>query len=237
MADTAAPEQATRAPRAAGSRPRGPRRDGEPRTERPRRERVDAPKNPDSLRVKADTRVKILAGAVAAKMRESGSVVVDAIGAPSVNQAVKSVIIARGYLEKDGMDIVLTAKTVPEVGPDAISISLAKNPDGRKAAEADAAEKAKGPEEPAKEPEGGPKEDGDAIVGSNGALRIAVGTKPQALAGACGQRGEGWGCVCDWGACGLVGGLGQPAESSPYNSRPGGQQGQDTSTSAALDCF
>jgi stage V sporulation protein S len=39
-------------------------------------------------------------------MREKGQVDVQAIGAGAVNQAVKAVTIARGYLELDGIDII-----------------------------------------------------------------------------------------------------------------------------------
>jgi stage V sporulation protein S len=39
-------------------------------------------------------------------MREQESVDVQAIGAGAVNQAVKAVAIARGYLELDGIDII-----------------------------------------------------------------------------------------------------------------------------------
>ena len=59
------------------------------------------PKRPateGSLRVKSDSPVKSVAGAIAYKLREAGSVSceLDAIGAPSINQAVKAAIIARG---------------------------------------------------------------------------------------------------------------------------------------------
>jgi stage V sporulation protein S len=39
-------------------------------------------------------------------MREQDNVDVQAIGAGAVNQAVKAVAIARGYLELDGIDII-----------------------------------------------------------------------------------------------------------------------------------
>jgi stage V sporulation protein SpoVS len=95
-----------------------------------------APINPESLRVKADSRVKIVAGAIAAKIREGKSADVDAIGAASVNQAVKAIIIARDYLvARDGgiadADLVIAAHALPTVGPDAVSITVARNPAGR----------------------------------------------------------------------------------------------------------
>jgi stage V sporulation protein S len=40
-------------------------------------------------------------------MREHGYAEIQAIGASALNQAVKAVTIARGYLEQDGMDLVV----------------------------------------------------------------------------------------------------------------------------------
>jgi stage V sporulation protein S len=60
----------------------------------------------DVIRVAASSRSTAVAGAIAGVMREQGQVDVQAIGAGAVNQAVKAVTIARGYLELDGIDIV-----------------------------------------------------------------------------------------------------------------------------------
>jgi stage V sporulation protein S len=60
----------------------------------------------DIIKVAATSRSTAVAGAIAGVMRERGKVDVQAIGAGAVNQAVKAVIIARGYLELDGIDIV-----------------------------------------------------------------------------------------------------------------------------------
>jgi stage V sporulation protein S len=60
----------------------------------------------DTIKVAATSRSTAVAGAIAGVMREKGSVHVQAIGAGAVNQAVKAVAIARGYLEQDGIDIV-----------------------------------------------------------------------------------------------------------------------------------
>jgi len=57
------------------------------------------------LKVSATSRSTALAGAIAGIMRERGYVEVQAIGAGAVNQAVKAIAIARGYLEEDGIDI------------------------------------------------------------------------------------------------------------------------------------
>lgn len=60
----------------------------------------------DVIRVAAISRSTAVAGAIAGVMREKGNVDVQAIGAGAVNQAIKAVIIARGYLELDGIDII-----------------------------------------------------------------------------------------------------------------------------------
>ena len=60
----------------------------------------------DIIKVAATSRSTAVAGAIAGVMREREQVDVQAIGAGAVNQAVKAVIIARSYLEQDGIDIV-----------------------------------------------------------------------------------------------------------------------------------
>ncbi|MBN1580187.1 MAG: stage V sporulation protein S [Anaerolineae bacterium] len=58
------------------------------------------------IKVSAKSRSTSVAGAIAGVVRESGRAEVQAIGAGAVNQAVKAVAIARGYLELDGIDVV-----------------------------------------------------------------------------------------------------------------------------------
>jgi len=58
------------------------------------------------LKVAAKSRSTAVAGAIAGVIRESGRAEVQAIGAGAVNQAVKAVAIARGYLAEDGITIV-----------------------------------------------------------------------------------------------------------------------------------
>ena len=60
----------------------------------------------DIIKVAASSRSTAVAGAIAGVMRERGNVDVQAIGAGAVNQAIKAVCIARGYLEQDEIDIV-----------------------------------------------------------------------------------------------------------------------------------
>ncbi len=69
----------------------------------------------DVIRVSAQSRTTAVAGAIAGIMREQHHAEVRAIGAGAVNQAIKAVAIARGYLEQDGLEIVCipTFREVP----------------------------------------------------------------------------------------------------------------------------
>jgi stage V sporulation protein S len=66
----------------------------------------------DIIKVKATSRTAAVAGAIAGVMRESEMVEVQAIGAGAVNQAVKALVLARGYLAEDGITIVFIAEFV-----------------------------------------------------------------------------------------------------------------------------
>ncbi len=57
------------------------------------------------IKVSAHSRTAAVAGAVAGVMREVNRAEVQAIGAGAVNQAVKAIIIAKGYLAEEGVDI------------------------------------------------------------------------------------------------------------------------------------
>jgi stage V sporulation protein S len=60
----------------------------------------------DTIKVSAKSRSTAVAGAIAGVIREHKHAEVQAIGAGAVNQAIKAIAIARGYLERDGLDIV-----------------------------------------------------------------------------------------------------------------------------------
>ncbi len=60
----------------------------------------------DVLRVSTQSRPKSVAGALAAVLREQGRVEVQAVGAGAVNQAVKAIAIARGFVAPNGIDLV-----------------------------------------------------------------------------------------------------------------------------------
>lgn len=60
---------------------------------------------PDVIKVSAKSRSTAVAGAIAGVIREHHYAEVQAIGAGAVNQAVKALAIARGYLSRDSIDI------------------------------------------------------------------------------------------------------------------------------------
>ncbi len=59
------------------------------------------------IRVSATSRSTAVAGAIAGVMREQRYAEVQAIGASAVNQAIKAIAIARGYLEQDNIDLAV----------------------------------------------------------------------------------------------------------------------------------
>ena len=60
----------------------------------------------DIIKVKAISRTAAVAGAIAGVVREHKRAEVQAIGAGAVNQAIKALILAKGYLAEDGISVV-----------------------------------------------------------------------------------------------------------------------------------
>ncbi len=60
----------------------------------------------ETLKVSAHSKTKALAGAIAGVIRTEGVVELQAIGAGAVNQAIKSIAIARGYVAPNGINLV-----------------------------------------------------------------------------------------------------------------------------------
>lgn len=60
----------------------------------------------ENLKVSANSQPKMVAGAIAGIIRNDDIAEIEAIGAAAVNQAVKSIAIARGYVAPNGIDIV-----------------------------------------------------------------------------------------------------------------------------------
>ncbi len=59
----------------------------------------------DAIKVSATSHTSAVAGAIAGVVREHHRAVVQAIGAGAVNQAVKALVLATGYLKQDGIDV------------------------------------------------------------------------------------------------------------------------------------
>src|SRR6188474_290581 len=57
------------------------------------------------IKVSATSRTASVAGAIAGVVREHHRAEVQAIGAAAVNQAVKALILATGYLRNDGINV------------------------------------------------------------------------------------------------------------------------------------
>jgi stage V sporulation protein S len=57
----------------------------------------------DMIKVSANSRTAAVAGAIAGVVREHHRAEVQAIGAGAVNQAVKALVLATGYLKNDGI--------------------------------------------------------------------------------------------------------------------------------------
>ncbi len=60
----------------------------------------------DVLKVSAKSNPNSVAGALAGVVRENGLAEVQAIGAGALNQAVKAVAIARGFMAPTGIDLI-----------------------------------------------------------------------------------------------------------------------------------
>ncbi len=60
----------------------------------------------DVLKVSARSNPNSVAGALAGVIRERGNAELQAIGAGALNQAVKAIAIARGFVAPSGVDLV-----------------------------------------------------------------------------------------------------------------------------------
>jgi stage V sporulation protein S len=66
----------------------------------------------DIIKVSANSRTSAVAGAIAGVIREHKHAEVQAIGAGAVNQAIKALVLATGYLKNDGIDIACVPQFV-----------------------------------------------------------------------------------------------------------------------------
>ena len=60
------------------------------------------------LKVSANSNPNSVAGALAGVLREKGGAEIQAIGAGALNQAIKAISIARGYVAPLGLNLVCT---------------------------------------------------------------------------------------------------------------------------------
>lgn len=60
----------------------------------------------DILKVSAKSIPNSVAGALAGVLRENGRAEIQAIGAGALNQAIKAIAIARGFVAPSGMDLI-----------------------------------------------------------------------------------------------------------------------------------
>lgn len=66
----------------------------------------------DMIKVSANSRTAAVAGAIAGVVREHKRAEVQAIGAGAVNQAIKALVLATGYLKNDGISVVCVPEFV-----------------------------------------------------------------------------------------------------------------------------
>lgn len=60
----------------------------------------------DVLKVSAKSNPNSVAGALAGVIRETGFAEIQAIGAGAINQSVKAIAIARGFVSPGGVDLI-----------------------------------------------------------------------------------------------------------------------------------
>ena len=62
----------------------------------------------DIIKVSGNSRTSAVAGAIAGVFRDFGVAEIQAIGAGAVNQSIKAMVLAKGYLLEDGYNIIFT---------------------------------------------------------------------------------------------------------------------------------
>jgi len=60
------------------------------------------------IKVSSKSNPNAVAGALAGKIREEGRAEIQVIGAAAVNQAMKAIAIARGFVAPNGIDLIFT---------------------------------------------------------------------------------------------------------------------------------
>jgi stage V sporulation protein S len=87
----------------------------------------------DLIKVSATSRTAAVAGAIAGIVREHHRAEVQAIGAAAVNQAMKALVLATGYLRNDGIFVTCVPEfadvTIGENVRTAIKLVIEPRPD------------------------------------------------------------------------------------------------------------
>jgi len=87
----------------------------------------------EMIKVSANSRTSAVAGAIAGVVREHHRAEVQAIGAGAVNQAMKALILATGYLKNDGIHVSCVPEfadvTIDDKVRTAIKLVIEPSPD------------------------------------------------------------------------------------------------------------
>jgi stage V sporulation protein S len=87
----------------------------------------------EMIKVSANSRTSAVAGAIAGVVREHHRAEVQAIGAGAVNQAMKALILATGYLKNDGINVSCVPEfadvTIEDKVRTAIKLVIEPSPD------------------------------------------------------------------------------------------------------------
>ena len=87
----------------------------------------------DMIKVSATSRTSAVAGAIAGVVREHRRAEVQAIGAGAVNQAMKALVLATGYLKADGIFVTCVPEfsdvTIDDKVRTAIRLVIEPSPD------------------------------------------------------------------------------------------------------------
>jgi stage V sporulation protein S len=87
----------------------------------------------DMIKVSANSRTSAVAGAIAGVVREHHRAEVQAIGAGAVNQAMKALVLATGYLRNDGIHVTCVPEfadvTIEDKVRTAIKLVIEPTPD------------------------------------------------------------------------------------------------------------
>jgi stage V sporulation protein S len=79
------------------------------------------------IKVSAKSRTSAVAGAIAGVVRDNNRAEVQVIGASAVNQAVKAIILATGFLKEDGIEVYFLPEFTEVTIGDAIRTAIKFN--------------------------------------------------------------------------------------------------------------